>query len=149
MATLIERRHQQAIADINKYALKREKIINDLVRVNGKLQALYKLVKRYEKVAPAKPKPAAKAAPSKEPEPVTVPAPVTKLDIPVFLQRTQEGALGDAEDDKARAEILAKAEARRKAKARGRIAKLKAKRAGETKRMPLSGKEALDFIRNG
>jgi hypothetical protein len=45
--------------------------------------------------------------------------------------------------------LLDQIEARRRAKARGRIAKLLAKKRGELKRMPLSGKAALAAIRNG
>jgi hypothetical protein len=37
----------------------------------------------------------------------------------------------------------------KKAKAQGRIAKMKAKKSGDTRKMPLSGKAALDLIRNG
>jgi hypothetical protein len=44
--------------------------------------------------------------------------------------------------DKLRAEI----EAKRLAKARGRIAKMLAKKNGDTKRMPLSGRAALRYI---
>ena len=40
-------------------------------------------------------------------------------------------------------------EARRLAKARGRIAKMLAKKRGHTKRMPLSGKAALAAIATG
>jgi hypothetical protein len=48
------------------------------------------------------------------------------------------------------AELLAKAvEDRRLAKARGRIAKLLAKKRGDLKRMPLSGKAALAAIKAG
>jgi len=45
--------------------------------------------------------------------------------------------------------LLNEIESRRRAKARGRIAKLLAKKRGETKRMPLSGKAALEAIRSG
>ena len=48
-----------------------------------------------------------------------------------------------------RAEIEAENAARKTAKARGRIAKLKAKQAGETRKMPLSGRDALKAIREG
>jgi len=40
-------------------------------------------------------------------------------------------------------------EAQRKQKARGRIARMKAKKSGETKRMPLSGNDALRHINSG
>lgn len=40
-------------------------------------------------------------------------------------------------------------EERKRRKAAGRIAKMKAKKAGDTTKMPLSGKAALDMIDNG
>jgi hypothetical protein len=40
-------------------------------------------------------------------------------------------------------------EERRRAKARGRIAKLLAKKRGDTRKMPLSGKAALAAIKAG
>jgi hypothetical protein len=45
--------------------------------------------------------------------------------------------------------LLAQIEDRRRAKSRARIAKLLAKKRGDTKRMPLSGKAALAAIRAG
>jgi hypothetical protein len=45
--------------------------------------------------------------------------------------------------------LLREIEARRKAKAKGRIATLLAKKRGELKRMPLSGKLALQAIAAG
>jgi hypothetical protein len=46
-------------------------------------------------------------------------------------------------------QLLQQIEARRKTKAKGRINKLLAKRRGDLKRMPLSGKAALEAIRRG
>ena len=67
------------------------------------------------------------------------------LDIPDFLRRETARKL-----DKVEAELIkAETETKRLAKSRGRIAKMKAKKAGDTKKMPLSGKAALDHIRNG
>jgi len=40
-------------------------------------------------------------------------------------------------------------ENKRRAKARGRIAKMLAKKRGETRRMPLNGKAALEAIKAG
>jgi hypothetical protein len=45
--------------------------------------------------------------------------------------------------------LLRGIEARRKAKAKGRIAKLHAKKRGDLKRMPLFGKAALAAIKAG
>jgi hypothetical protein len=66
------------------------------------------------------------------------PAPDTK--IPDFLRRGAEA------DKTAAAEITAEQAERKQAKARGRIAKLKADKAGERRKMPLSGKAALAAI---
>jgi hypothetical protein len=79
---------------------------------------------------------------------VGVPAPASdpvrgdgsNLDIPDFLRRQSSP---EAE------QIKAEQAAVKKAKAAGRIAKMKAKKSGETRKMPVSGKAALDLIRNG
>lgn len=59
--------------------------------------------------------------------------------IPAFLQRKL---------DPVAAEIKQEQEATKKKKAAGRIAKMKAKQSGETRRMPLTGRAALEAIRN-
>ena len=69
-------------------------------------------------------------------------------DIPDFLKRAKEAAADEMIDAAAEA-IREEQAATKKAKAAGRIAKMKAKKSGETKRMPVSGKAALDLIRNG
>jgi hypothetical protein len=67
------------------------------------------------------------------------------LGIPAFLRRQ-----GRTDADVAAAEaIKAEQAAVSKAKAAGRIAKMKAKKSGETRKMPLTGKAALDLINNG
>lgn len=63
------------------------------------------------------------------------------LAIPTFLQRKKL--------DPAAEQIKSEQAETKKKKAQGRIAKLKAKQSGATKRMPLSGKAALEAIRNG
>jgi hypothetical protein len=57
--------------------------------------------------------------------------------IPAFLQRDKAIA----------AEIKAEVEDKKKRKARGRIAKMLAAKSGETKRMPLAGREAERFLK--
>jgi predicted nucleic acid-binding Zn-ribbon protein len=70
------------------------------------------------------------------------------LGIPEFLRRGQ--AAQAAVDDAIAAEkIRAEQAATKKAKAQGRIATMKAKKSGETRKMPLTGKAALDLINNG
>lgn len=67
--------------------------------------------------------------------------------IPAFLRRGGEAS--KAADQFAADLIKAEQATVKKAKAAGRIAKMKAKKAGDLKKMPLSGKAALDAIRNG
>ena len=63
------------------------------------------------------------------------------LSIPQFLQRRPLSPEA--------AEIATEIAEKKKAKARGRIEKMKAKKSGATKAMPLSGKAALDLINSG
>jgi hypothetical protein len=68
-------------------------------------------------------------------------------DIPEFLRR---GVAAQAAADKVIADqIVAEQATTKTAKARGRIAKLKAKKAGDLKKMPLSGKAARALIDSG
>jgi hypothetical protein len=62
------------------------------------------------------------------------------LGIPDFLNRKL---------DPVAAQIKSEQEETKRAKARGRIEKMKAKQRGDLKKMPLTGKAALDAIRNG
>jgi predicted nucleic acid-binding Zn-ribbon protein len=69
-----------------------------------------------------------------------------KLDIPEFLRRG--AAAQSAADDAVVAEqIKAEQAETKRLKAQGRIAKMKAKKSGDMKRMPLTGKAALAHIR--
>lgn len=69
-------------------------------------------------------------------------APPDDLAIPSYLRRERSPA-DQAAIDRAKAER----EERQKAKAKGQAEKRKAQRLGETKRMPLTGKAALEAIR--
>jgi len=74
----------------------------------------------------------------------TIPQPVAKsveadIGIPEFLLRARPDAAGLA--------IAKEIAERSKAKTRGRIATMKAKKAGDLKKMPLTGKAALAAIR--
>jgi hypothetical protein len=77
-------------------------------------------------------------------KPKPAPAPPVKgeidTSIPAFLQRRKLDPVAE--------EIAAEQAETKRKKAQGRIAKLKAKQSGETRRMPLTGKAALDAIRN-
>jgi hypothetical protein len=90
---------------------------------------------------------AAPDRPAPDPVPESVVAPVAPtmaaadLTIPDFLKRTKPTPEA--------AQILAEQAETKKLKARGRIEKMKAKKSGDTKRMPLTGKAAMDLIRNG
>ena len=67
------------------------------------------------------------------------------LGIPDFLRRQ-----GRTDADVAAAEAIKVEQAAvAKAKASGRIAKMKAKKSGETRKMPLTGKAALALINEG
>jgi hypothetical protein len=68
----------------------------------------------------------------KQPEP--------DLAIPSYLRRTPDPAVEQLKREQ---------EETKKAKAKGRIEKMKAKQRGDLAKMPLSGKAALDAIRNG
>jgi hypothetical protein len=126
-----------------------------LKRAVTMIDKLEKQRKRVEKAAanPPKPQPKATAATVQPPKVSDVkPLPPDLLKeyretadepaIPTFLRRTSK-------DDAAAAEIRQERDDQKKAKARGRIAKMKAKQSGETKKMPLTGRAALDAIRNG
>ncbi len=65
------------------------------------------------------------------------------LAIPDFLRREPQA------DIDARIQIEVEQANKRIAKSRARISKMKAKKAGDTKKMPLSGRAALDHIQNG
>ncbi len=75
------------------------------------------------------------------------------LAIPAFLQRSkdEQQRIDDAKrrDAETAAKHKAEAEEKRRAKARGRIAKMQAKRRGDLGRMPLQGKAALEAIKRG
>jgi len=66
---------------------------------------------------------------------------VVKVDdeIPAFLRRQKPDPVAD--------QIRQQQAETKAAKARGRIAKMKAKQSGETRKMPLTGKAALAAIR--
>ena len=124
-----------------------------LRRAMRMLEKLEKQKKRIEKAAtnPPKPKPRAPslaetimrelAAPDPTPVKMPQPKPVAEIDtsIPAFLQRKLDPVAEQIKTEQA--EI-------KKKKALGRIATMKAKKSGETRKMPLTGKAALAAIRN-
>lgn len=147
MTTIRERRQRDALAQLNRAIEQRDAAISKLVKLEVRIKALRRQVQRYEKLA-AQPKPEAPKVETVKPLP---PALVEEYratadldDIPTFLRRKKEGERKDAE---AKAQIAAEQAERKRAKTRGRIETMKAKQRGDTKRMPLTGKEALEAIR--
>jgi hypothetical protein len=107
----------------------RDKAIKMLITQEAALKRLareeVRLVKRKHKITKEALAPAA------------TPASAPDGGIPAFLKR----------DKLAAAEIKAEVVDKKKRKARGRIAKLLATKSGETKRMPLAGREAERFLK--
>jgi type IV secretory pathway VirB10-like protein len=146
--TLRERRHQDATNALSRVTAQRDACLTNLVRYEAKLKGLRRQVERLARaIAAEKAKPVEQPKPKpKLPDvkPLPLPQATEEPTIPDFLRRTAEAKAKDAEA----AEAIRQEQAERKtAKARGRIAKLKAAQAGDTKRMPLTGKAALAAIR--
>jgi len=176
--TIIMAKRQVTIADLDaeerRWKTRMKRAFNKLDEIDGKKRRLLAKIgapppKTKPMIADIKPQRHVTmigiAAPAVEPEvqdAVEIVAAVADdgFDIPGFLRRAKGTAADQAEAQRRKAEredgdrkvadaIKAEAEAKRVAKARGRIATMKAKKAGDTKRMPLTGKAALDMIRNG
>lgn len=118
-----------------------------LRRAANMLAKLEKQRKRIEKAAanPPKPKPRAPSLAetvTREIAEPPKPAPVAEIDtsIPAFLQRKKPDPVAE--------QIAAEQKDLKRRKAQGRIATMKAKKSGETRKMPLTGKAALAAIRN-
>ena len=141
---------KQMTLEQNEAAIKRWR--SKLKRAMSMLDKLERQRKRLEAAAvrasiPAHPTVDSEATlgalpPKPEPLAVTIIKEMVAPDdlaIPAFLQRKKL--------DPVAAEIAAEQEATKKAKARGRIEKMKAKQRGDLKKMPLTGKAALAAIR--
>jgi ribosomal 50S subunit-associated protein YjgA (DUF615 family) len=121
-------------------------------RLRRAVRAVEKLEKQRKRLVKAQTDlaiaPATATRPKPKPEPLAVtimrelaePAPALDTAIPSFLRRAP---------DPVAAQLKAGIAETKRLKAKGRIAKMKAKQSGETKRMPLTGKAALEAIRNG
>jgi hypothetical protein len=124
-AKLVEIVRRIEVANTN-----RDKAIKMLVTQDALLKRLareqLRLVKRNEKLAKG-------IVEAREPKP----EPKPDTGIPDFLKR----------DAKIAAEIKAEVDDRKKRKARGRVATMLAKKAGETTRMPLAGREAERYLK--
>jgi hypothetical protein len=139
--SLRERRYKALLAKIARLTRERNKAIKTLVRAENALPRLERAARRMEF-----PTVRAKAA-AAPPAPPSAPIASDEVpDLPSFLDRR---LTGDERDELARREILAEQEGRKRNKARSRIEKLKAKKDGSARRMPLTGKAALEAIANG
>jgi hypothetical protein len=118
-------------------------------RLRRAVRAIEKLEKQKKRIEKSVAKPKAEplavtimreiAAP--DPTPGVICRAVPDTGIPAFLQRKKLDPVAE--------QIKAEQVETKKKKAAGRIAKMKAKQSGETKKMPLTGKAALEAIRNG
>jgi len=136
MTLLQQKRLAQLRAQLDRNLDLRDGTITRLVRLVAKIEKLTKAIGRAEKrmaAAPAR-SPAVIAPPAPPPPP----AAVFDDEMPDFLRRTKL--------DPVAASIAAENEERRKIKSRNRIDKMKAKQRGDTKRMPLEGRDALKAI---
>lgn len=127
-------------------------------RAGNALAKLYRQKKRLEAAATAPPKPKRPAKPKLEfafkhglAEPIIgrgkpEPAPTPADDSDALDVRSQPWAKPNAADEAAKAKLIADRAERKKQKAAGQAAARKAKAKGDTRRMPLSGKAALDYI---
>jgi len=133
--TLREKRHAAALLSLHSATTQRDACLAKLVRYEMKLTELRRQVQRLAKAMATEP----------TPKPAS-PAPPPDLAIPTFLQRSKEA---DAKDAAAAAAIKQQQAERKKLKATIRSEERKAKASGDTKRMPLTGREALQYLRTG
>ena len=112
-------------------------------RLRRAANALAKLEKQRKRLAakPAKTEPLAVTIMKEIIEPPAPPKPVGEIDtsIPAFLQRKKPDPVAE--------QIVAEQKDLKRRKAQGRIATMKAKKSGETRKMPLTGNAALAAIR--
>jgi hypothetical protein len=163
-------RLKRAVNAIDKLEKQKKQLLRKVARITTKQDRLQERVIKITTVQaslPAYPTVDSETTlgalpPPQSTAPAAHPVSGDELDIPVYLKRQPEPkpwAPGDwptaipaglrDQLDTAAEEIRAEQEATKKKKAQGRIAKMKAKKAGDLKKMPLSGKAALDAIKNG
>jgi hypothetical protein len=141
MATLQLRRHQELVAQLAKESERRDNWIARLIRSDAKVQRLRRQIVRSSKRLADRPSMdvvaginAAKAPPPVAPD---TPAPELPADpIPTFLDRRNLMADPKTKDKNAERRAVEKE-------------KRDAKLTGKLRRMPLTGRAALDAIRNG
>jgi hypothetical protein len=123
-------------ASISRWQSRLRRAVNAIERLQKQRKRVVKAAARPAKVPPVAA--IAPATPASPPD-LAVAHPLDTA-IPAFLQRKKL--------EPAAAAIVAEQAETKRLKARGRIAKMKAKSSGETKRMPLTGRAALEAIRN-
>jgi hypothetical protein len=160
MTTLQERRLAQARKSLATTRDTRERYIAMVARYTAAIKKLERIIARYERQIASPPKPTA-VTPTAPPKAVTPtvavrieppapplvakPAPASgHLDpeMPDFLVR--KPGEGDRKDAEAREAILAEQTMRKRIKSNNRVEKLKAKKRGDLKRMPASGRHAVE-----
>lgn len=137
---------------LDRTTAQRDGCLANLVRYEAKIKKLRQQLARAAKAVIT-----SWREPPRQTESAPIPAPALQTQpvdtaegpdgIPPFLDRRPKG-MAMAPGAAAAVEVRAEQAERRKAKSRGRIAKMKAKAAGDTKRMPLTGKAAMEFIRS-
>lgn len=140
--TIIERRKAEVERKLKLYLNARERALATLTGIENAIKRLRQRQAYYaKKVVKVEPK-----APPVQDKPSNPSKPASKPDsgIPGFLRRDKSD--GDAADKKAADEIRDNIAEQKRTKANARIAKLKADKAGDRKKMPLQGREALAAI---
>lgn len=152
--TTIQDRRREAENTLNRLSAQREGCIANLCRYEVRIKLVRRKLERLRRAGVKALERETAAYLEAKPADVTdipvteLPIPDT-LEIPGFMRRPRTVAEANAIDAAAAAEIKADQAERKKRKANGRIAKMTAKQAGELSRMPLSGRDALDKIKNG
>jgi len=142
-------------------ALRRDKALRELLRLQSKLDELQKRAVRLAKRAAKERAENTARLRELEQQPPPLPlSPATQsslltqpqmiddndpLDIPDWLLRRR--ADSQPTDQQVAEQIKTEQAERKRDKARVRIEKMKAKQRGDTRKMPLSGKDALKFIK--
>jgi len=169
MTTLQERRHAGIVAQLAKEGERRDDLIAKLIRCDGKLRRLKRQLARSEKRLAGPPPvkqpesidiadlaesnhPIAKAnaeswqAVTGKPKPGPIKPAITDAGIPDFLRRAKAS---EQKDKETAAAIIAEKAERKKERAALQAETRKARQRGDLKRMPLTGREALNYLRTG
>ncbi|MBT1509372.1 hypothetical protein KIP88_02560 [Bradyrhizobium sp. SRL28] len=139
-------------ASIGRWKTRLKRAMTAIDKLEKQKKRLVKAAANPPQPKPVKPEPADQnmvkvtSVPTGNPDRVKLimePVKAAEIDtsIPAFLQRKKL--------DPVAAEIKAEQDEIKRKKTQGRIAKMKAKKSGETKKMPLTGRAALEAIRNG